>query len=259
MSWEFLRADLDSLRAEYTAGQTLRMEELKWTLPLSRLDPAALAALRTTGTCVFVLRQDRVDREFPGTFLHRLKDLQLTFIGLLPPGGAHGVLSMSGISWVRVPNTGDYATGETKSDWTTDALAESEAPYDNYVMKRLDATPADVSLSEFNVVGDRAVLSVPRGMLRPLENLGLDTAWTLTLPRRSNAFVFENIRNIQLTFWFLGCYDPLLHAAQDLALNEIGNAGGLTSAARLSAVAGIPDQLTALRGPVPTPDQNIVG
>ena len=38
MSSEFLRADLDALRAELTAGQTLRMQEVQWTLPLSRLD-----------------------------------------------------------------------------------------------------------------------------------------------------------------------------------------------------------------------------
>jgi len=249
MSSDFLRADLDALRAELTAGQTLRMQEVRWTIPLSRLDPAALSALRTTGSCVFVVRQDWVDREFPGTFLHRLKDLQLSFIGLLPPGGARGVLSMSGISWVRVPNTGEYATGETKPDWTTDALAGSATPYDNYVMKRLDATPGDVSLSEFQAA-DRAVLSTPRGMLRPLENLGLDTGWTLTLPRRANAFLFENIRDVELTFWFLCCYDPLLHEAQDDALQAMGVAGELSSAARLSAVASIPDQLGALRGPV---------
>ena len=249
MSSEFLRADLDALHAELTAGQTLRMQEVRWTVPLSRLDAGALYALRTTGRSVFVLRQEAVDREFPGTFLHRLKDLQLTFIGLLPSGGARGVLSMSGISWVRVPNTGQYVTGDTRSDWTTDALATSDAPYDGYVMKRLDATPADLSLSEFDVVSDRGVLSVPRGMLRPLENLGLDTAWTLTLPRRSNAFAFENIRDMELTFRFLASYDPLLQAAQDLALREIGNRRGLSSAARLSAVAGAPDQLAALRGP----------
>lgn len=250
MSAEFLRADLDALRAELAAGQTLRMQEVRWTLPLSRLDPAALQALRTTGRCVFVLRQDWVDREFPGTCLHRLKDVQMAFVGLLPPGGARGVLSMTGISWVRVPNTGEYATGETKADWTTEALAGSATPYDNYVMKRLDATPGDVSLSEFHVVGDRGVLSAPRGMLRPLENLGLDTAWTLNLPRRSNAFLFENIRDVELSFWFLCGYDPLLHKAQDDALHEMGVAGNLTAAARLSAVGAIPDQLAALRGPV---------
>jgi hypothetical protein len=255
MSAEFLRADLDALRAELTAGQTQRMQEVRWTVPLSRLDPAALQALRTTGACVFVLRQDWVDREFPGTCLHRLKDVQLSFIGLLPPGGAHGVLSMSGISWVRVPNTGEYATGETKADWTTEALAASATPYDNYVMKRLDATPGDVSLSEFTVTADRAVMSAPRGMLRPLENLGLDTAWTLTLPRRSNAFLFENLRDVELSFWFLCVYDAQLHQAQDDALHEMGVAGNLTSAARLSAVAIIPDQLTALRGPVATSAQ----
>jgi hypothetical protein len=255
MSSEFLRADLDALRAELTAGQTLRMQEVKWTVPLSRLDGGALSALRATGSCVFVVRQDWVDREFPGTYLHRLKDLQMSFIGLLPPGGARGVLSMSGISWVRVPNTGGYATGETKSDWTTEALAGSDAPYDGYVMKRLDATPSDVSLSEFNLVGDRAVLSVPRGMLRPLENLGLDTAWTLALPKRSNPFLFENIRDVELTFWFLCCFDPLLQAAQDDALSALGASGQLRSAARLSGAAAIPDQLSRMRGPVASAGQ----
>ena len=60
---------------------------------------------------------------------------------------------MSGVSWVRVPTTGEYAIGETASDWTTDALAETSEPYDAYVMKRLDATPADVTSSRANRTG----------------------------------------------------------------------------------------------------------
>jgi hypothetical protein len=255
MRSEFLRVDLDSLRAEVTAGQSTRFQELRWTVPLSKLDPAALLSLRTTGQGVFVLRQDRIDREFPGTMLHRLKDLQVSFVGLLPPGGPRGVLSMSGVSWVRVPNTGEYAIGETTSDWTTDALAGTSEPYDSYVMKRLDATPADVSLSEFDVARDRAVLSAPRGMLRALENLGLDTAWTLSVPARSNPFLLANIRDVELTFWFLCGYDAQLHAAQDRALHETGRRGGLTSAVRLSAAASAADALQALRGPAPPDGQ----
>ncbi len=247
MRAQFLQADLDALRAEHVAGQTDRLQEVKWTVPLSRLDPGALRDLRNTGTCAFVLRQEWVDREFPGTYLHRLKDLQLDFVGILPPGGMRGVLSMTGLSWVRVPNSGLYAEGETKEDWTTTALAAT-SPYDNYLMKRLSATAHTITLSEFDVGKDRGVLSVPRGMLGRVENLGLDTGWTLSLPKRANAIEFENVRDLELTFWFLCQYDPLLQQAQDDALNEMV----LYNAAKLSAVANLPSQWSAMRGLAPT-------
>jgi hypothetical protein len=57
-----ITGDLESLRSEYVAGQTLRLQEIKWTIALSQIDPIAWQDLRETGTCTFLLRQRDVGR-----------------------------------------------------------------------------------------------------------------------------------------------------------------------------------------------------
>ena len=69
-------------------------------------------------------------------------------------------------------------------------------------------------------------------MLRPVEHLGLDSAWTLTLHRQSNNFDFRNIVDVELTFWFLAAYDGGLEQAQVNALTADGQKGTPDGAAR---------------------------
>lgn len=79
--------DLETLRSEYVAGQTLRLQEIQWKIALSQIDPIAWQDLRETGTGTFVLRQRMVDMHFPGMFQHRLKDVRMEIVGLVPPKG----------------------------------------------------------------------------------------------------------------------------------------------------------------------------
>ncbi|MFQ5738329.1 MAG: hypothetical protein ACE5JX_04910 [Acidobacteriota bacterium] len=227
-----LTADLEAVRSEYVAGATERLQEVKWTIRLSSLDPGAWVDLRHTGICTFVIRQRWLDRHFPGTYLHRLRDARVEFIGLLPAEGPRGILRASGASWVRVPNDTMYRDGETADDWTTESLADSSTPYTDFIMKRLVAVPAVLTLSELDIRSDRAVLSSPQGMLKPLEHMGLDSAWTITLHRQANDFEFVNIRDMEVTFWFLCAYDEDLAEAQEDALIWDGQQGRLRNAAK---------------------------
>ena len=95
-------------------------------------------------------------------------------------------------------------------------------------MKQVLTQVVALTLSQFDARADRAVLSAPSGMLRPVEHLGLDSAWTLTLHRQSNNFDFRNIVDVELTFWFLAAYDGDLEQAQVNALTEDGQKGLLT-------------------------------
>ncbi|HVG95944.1 MAG TPA: hypothetical protein VNK05_03525, partial [Chloroflexota bacterium] len=234
---------LETLRSEYVAGQTSRLQEIKWTVALSQIDPIAWQSLRETGTGTFVLRQRVLDMHFPGTWQHRLKDVRVEIVGLVPPDGARGLLSSPGVSWVRVPNEQSFLAGETKADWVTTSLAASPASpqYDQYVSKRVLTNVVTLALSQFDVRGDRAVLSAPQGMLKPVEHQGLDAAWTLTLHRQSNNFDFLSIVDAELTFWFLCAYDPGLEQAQEDALSAEGLQGKLTGAATTAFATHQPD------------------
>src|SRR6185295_20168248 len=92
---------------------------------------------------------------------------------------------------------------------------------------------------------DRAVLSSPQGMLKPIEHQGLDAAWTVTLHRQSNSFDFADIVDAELTFWFLCAYDQGLEQAQENALTVEGLQGKLTGAARTAFAIHQPDSWAA--------------
>jgi hypothetical protein len=251
-----ITADLEALRSEYVAGQTVRLQEITWTFALSQIDAIAWRDLRETGTCTFVLRQRTLDMFFPGMSQHRLKDVRMEIVGLVPPEGARGLLTNAGVSWVRVRNAQSFLSGQTASDWVTDSLATStlHPQYDEFVMKRIGSNVVTLSLSQFDVRGDRAVLSSPQGMLKPVEHQGLDAAWTLTLHRQSNNFDFRNIVDVELTFWFLCDYDAGLEQAQENALEVEGLQGRLLGTARTAFGVHQPDAFAAFAGPPADPE-----
>ena len=94
-------------------------------MALSQLDAIAWRDLRETGTCTFVLRQRTLDMFFPGMSQHRLKDVRMEIVGLVPPEGTRGLLTNAGVSWVRVRNEQSFLSGQTASDWVTESLATS--------------------------------------------------------------------------------------------------------------------------------------
>jgi hypothetical protein len=251
-----LTADLEALRSEYVAGQTARLQEVKWTINLSQIDPIAWRDLRETGTCTFLLRQRTLDMYFPGMYQHRLKEVGMEIVGLIPPEGARGILNNPGVSWVRVPNEQSFLGDQTKDDWVTTSLARSTKfpQYDEYVMKRLLTNVVTLALPQFDVRADSAVLSSPQGMLKPVEHQGLDAAWTLTLHRQSNNFDFKNIVDVEFTFWFLAAYDPGLEQAQENALIQDGLQGKLNAAARTAFAIQQPDSWAAFVGEPSDPD-----
>jgi hypothetical protein len=242
-----ITAGLESLRSQYVAGQTSRLQEVKWTISLSELDPIAWQDLRETGTCTFVLRQRVLDMFFPGLYQHRLKDVRVEIVGLVPPDGVRGVLTNPGVSWIRVPNEQSFLSDQVEDDWTTTSLEGSTTfdEYTQYVMKRVLTNVVTLTLSQFDVRSDRAVLSVPQGMLTPVQHLGLDSGWTLKLHRQSNNFDFRQIVDASLTFWFLCAYDSGLEQAQVNALTVEGSKGLLTGVSRTAFAMHQPDAWNA--------------
>jgi hypothetical protein len=240
---EQITESLESLRSEYIAGQTQRLQEVKWTIALSELDPIAWKDLRDNGTCTFVLRQRVIDTYFPGLYQHRLEDIRVEIEGLVPPDGARGILINPGVSSVRVPNEQQFLAGQIEDDWTTVSLAGSKTfpAYDQYVMKRVLTYLVTLTLSQFDPRSDRPVLTAPQGMLTPVQHLGLDSAWTLRLQRQSNNFDFASIVDVTFTFWFLCAYDSGLEQAQVNALIEDGTKGLLVGVARAAFSIQQPD------------------
>jgi hypothetical protein len=217
-----LTADLELLRASYVAGETARRQEVRVTLSLRELQPGALGELQKTGECVFVIQQEMVDRAFPGLYLHSLQEMQITFVGTLPPEGPRGTLVTLGKTKVRVPNDAAFFDGSVlETDWAVARLAGVPGPYANwagYRMKHINTQGTVLTLSEFDVTGDRAVLHIPQGMLGAVALIGMDNAWMLRLHAQSNRFPWSAIRDMEISLWFLAAYDADLEGAQSEAI-----------------------------------------
>lgn len=252
-------ADLESMGAAYTAGETRRLQEVKWTVALSELSPGALFQLQENGTCVFTLRQFEIDRRFPGLLLHALQEAQVTFVGTLPAEGPRGVLQTSGLYRVRVPNQSTYTSGaEVTDDWFAAPLASSsDVPgsdvaawtgYTGHTLKQIRVANAELSLSQFDVQADRAVLRLPQGMLSSVQHIGLDTTWTLRLPRAANDFDYEQVRDVELTLWFRASYDQGLADTQAEALARMGRNGDLQGSSAVIGRADLEDAFSDFRG-----------
>ncbi len=241
MRAQTLQNHLESLRAAYVSGQSFRFQEVKWTVSLASICPGAWQEIREKGEANFVIRQRDIDRAFPGTYLHSLKDVRVEVVGLVPPTGAKGILYSPGVFQIRVPNTTEYQAGEFEPDWVTEALDGTASEYDEYAFKRVVTTLAALALSEFEVREDRVVLSSPAGMLKPVEHHGLNSGWTLKLHPMANDMDFEDIMDVEITFWFRCAYDRGLEEAQEAALTELGKNGDLLDNKRLSYRTDAPD------------------
>lgn len=258
-------ADLESMGAGYAAGETRRLQEVKWTVSLSELSPGALARLQQTGSCVFVLRQYEIDQRFPGLFLHALQEAQVAFVGALPAEGPRGVLQTSGFYRVRVPDESAFTAGsELAEDWFVESLRTPSAVpeaddadwtgYAGHTLKQIRVANAELSLSQFDVKADRAVLRLPQGMLSSVQHIGLDTTWTLRLPRAANNFNYEQIRDLELTLWFRAAYNQGLADAQAEALARMGRNGDLQASSALVGTMDLEDAFANFRGEASDPE-----
>lgn len=244
---ERLAADLLSLRADWVAGTVRRLQEAKLTLRLSEISPGALRSLRSDGTAAFTILQRALDEKVPGTMLHRLSDVSVSFIGRVTSSGPIGSLSHLGLSWVRVPNeAGFVGSTNTSEDWPQTILQEAVP---RWVRRQLVSGPASVLLSEFEPRADRVVLTAPQGMLKPMEHQGPEGIWTLTLPRQGNDFSFGDIEDVEFTFTFVCVYDAELHSWQDRALTTQGLANTLSSQTRFSDASDAAESLGAFINP----------
>jgi len=76
---EQLNIALRQLEKAYLEGQK-RQFELTKNISLTKIDLAALTALKTTGICEFNLTEDLFDRDFPGHFYRKIRAVSLSIL-----------------------------------------------------------------------------------------------------------------------------------------------------------------------------------
>lgn len=190
---ERLLTDLTKLDA-FKLATDQRRQQLSKTISLARMIPTELVGFRQSGTLTFNTLLTWFDDDVLGHYLRLIKSVKVTVLAIVPPvDGIHATLHNSGESSVVVKENG----GRT------------------FIKKRAARNFGDrVSLdAAFNESG-LFVFNYDDPMLLPFEGLGVETQWTLEMPRGRNRFYFDTIADVLLTIDYTAEYSPVYEAHQ---------------------------------------------
>jgi hypothetical protein len=159
--------------------------------------PMTFELLRTMGRCFFQTELAQFDRENPGLYQCKVRNVELLFVGLTGATNLAGSLRNVGVSKFRRE--------------------------DGSVVTRL--YPSDVlPLSQYSIRQDALAFRFNPNDLRLFENNGIDTLWQLDLPIDANTFDFDELLDVQLVLYYDGFFSQTLESDIKAALPTTGAA-----------------------------------
>jgi len=170
---------------QYAFTKNQRKLQLAETISLASLDPFAFQQFRQRGLLLFRTPMTLFDRKFPGHYLRLMRRVRLSVVALVPPSqGIRATLSTTGMSRVVIGRD-IFQTVQVQKGPEAIALT---APLNATGLFELDAQPE---------------------LLVPFEGIGVDTTWSLEMPKASNPFDFSTIADVLVTFEYtaLQSYD----------------------------------------------------
>ncbi len=174
--------DIDTFTLDYVRTRS-KKAHIKQIISLADAFPIAFDRLKRTGQTFFETTLDLFDRAYPGYYLHKVRNVELVFVGLTNATGIYGTLRNVGASHFR------------RADNSISTLVY----------------PADVMpLSQYDVRQDVVVFQFNPNDLRLFENNGVATQWRIDLPLSTNDLDFNEILDIQLVLYYDAFFDPTL-------------------------------------------------
>ncbi|MGL5810654.1 MAG: neuraminidase-like domain-containing protein [Nocardioides sp.] len=197
-----------------------RKLQLTKTFSLAQLAPLEFQQFRRTGVMSFATPNRLFDEEFPGHYLRLIKRVRTSVVALVPPQrGIRATLSNQGVSRAVVGGT-------------------------SFQSVRLSREPESVALT--SPAGSTGVfeLDAQPELLLPFELSGVDSLWTLEMPKAANPFDFRTVADVLVTFEYTAL------ASADYRATVIGQLDRTTSAVRAYSVRDeLPDQWYDLHNP----------
>jgi hypothetical protein len=135
------------------------------------------------------------DRAHPGSYLRKIKKVEVVIEGLLPPGGVSGTLKNSGISRDRKIDGAEFLR-----------LQPRETLY----------------LSDYSPRSDVIVFQPDQRVLDVFENCGVATGWTLQVPPDANDVDYRTISDVKVILYYTAQHDEELESAVRATLPTTG-------------------------------------
>jgi hypothetical protein len=215
MGADLLLTDIDSFTLDHLTTVKTKKVPVKKTISLADSYPTQFNRLQTKGWCTFETTLADFDRQHPGLYLAKVRNVEVVFVGLTGVRGVAGTLRNIGVSRFRASNGG--------------------------TITRL--YPADVMvLSQYEIRQDALTFRFNPNDLRLFENNGIDTLWRLDLPLDANDFDSTDILDVHLVLYYDGFFDPSLETQIRAALPANGAA-----ARGVSMKLSSPDELFYLK------------
>jgi hypothetical protein len=215
MGADMLAADIDYFTFDHVTTTKTKKLPVKKSISLADAYPVQFKALKATGACLFETALEDFDREYPGLYLAKIRNVELLFVGITQATSIAGTLRNVGVSRFR---------------------SSSGA-----VISRL--YPADVmALSQYDIRQDALTFRFSPNDLRLFENNGIATSWQLDLPPSANDFDYEDILDVHLVLYYDGFFDPTLETQIRATLPTTGKASRA-----FSLKMSFPDELFYLK------------
>lgn len=174
---------------------------IKQEFSLAALNPTGFATVfQQTGVLNFELSLQDFDRAFPGSYLRKIKKVEIVVEGLLPPGGVTGSLKNSGISRDR------RKTGEVYF-----RLQPRETLY----------------LSKYNPRADIGIFQPNPAVLDVFELCGTATQWTLEIPPHANDLDYATVSDVKMIVYYTAQHDLVLEPQIKATLPVSGSASAV--------------------------------
>jgi receptor-binding and translocation channel-forming TcA subunit of Tc toxin len=183
LSGEALHLDVKRMEMAYHDNNKRELE-LTRHVSLRQIDPAALLALKATGSCQFSVPEWLYDRDCPGHYLRRIKSVAVSIPSVVGPyTSIHCTLSLLKSSVRKSPIAGDdYARQGSEDSRFTD--------YAGGAQSMVTSTGAnDAGMFETNLRDDRFL---------PFEGAGAISTWKLDLPAEYRSFDYATISDVIL-------------------------------------------------------------
>jgi hypothetical protein len=183
LAGERLMLDVHRMEAAYL-DQNRREFEITKHVSLALLNPTAVLALRTTGSCFFDLPEALFDVDQPGQYMRRIKSVSLTLPCVAGPYvGINAKLTLLSNRTRRDP--------QTKADYAWTGSDDPRFAYDTGGIQSIVTSTAreDNGLFELNFRDERYL---------PFEGAGAISTWRLELPAALRQFDYDTIADVVL-------------------------------------------------------------
>jgi hypothetical protein len=214
LSGEALYLDIKRMELAYH-DHNKRELELTRHVSLRQLDPVALLALRTTGSCTVTVPEWLYDRDCPGHYMRRIKNVSLSVPSVVGPYTSLNCELNLQSSTVRVSPllaSGKYARDTTQADGrfvdyfgATDTIVTSGGTN-------------DAGMFETSLRDERFL---------PFEGAGAISTWNLSLPAELRSFDYTTISDVILHIRYTArqAGDPLAGQATKELTTMLDTAG----------------------------------